>query len=222
MCPPELRRALDDQQPRKLSIMFPTEDPDQWASHFYRAYSGSRGLVCKGDGEVATRLVDLDQTVDMQTGELPKGRHPRYWSPVKRESTNVDYREIDCPPETCPQFKTRQCRPVMNLQFLLPDVERVGIWQIDTSSWNSIRNVLSGIQLIKVLAGRISAIPLELSLVPLEVHPESGTKKTVHVLMLTAPYKVGELYQYRQLPPGQAILPPPDLEPPEDVHEGEQ
>ena len=218
--PPEVQ-AVVGKEPRSLSIVFPTEDENQWASHFYRAYASSRGLVCRGDGEVATRLVDLEASVRKDTGELPQDLHPRYWALANRDSQKVAYQQIQCPPDSCPQSLSGHCRPVMTLQFMLPEVPGLGIWQLDTSSWNSIRNVLSVIQLVRGLVGRISLIPLTLSLVPLEVQPE-GTRKTVHVLQLTAPYKLADLFHYAELPRGHALLPEPDQEPPDDLFPEEE
>jgi hypothetical protein len=54
-------------------------------------------------------------------------------------------------------------------------------------------------------------------LVPREVQPEGQGKKIVHVLQLTSPYKLAELFKYAGVPPGQALLPAPDAEPPEDL-----
>ena len=216
VCPPEVQ-AVYGAQPHHLDVVFPTDDPEQWASHFYRAYSSYRGLVCKGDGEKAVRLVDLDAAVAKITGEIPEDLHPRAWPVAHRESKTVGYREILCPPDSCPQYLARACKPVMNLQFCLPSVPGIGVWQLDTSSWNSIRNVLSGIRLVQALGGRISMIPLRLSLIQQEVQPEGIGKKNIHVLQLTAPYKLADLFHYIALPRGQAILPEPDLETPEDL-----
>ena len=220
VCPPEVQEVFGD-EPKTLSITFPTEDPDQWASNFYRAYSSSQGLVCRGDGEVASRLVDLEKTVGAG-GELPEDRHPSAWPVANRDSSKTRWEEIICPPDTCPEYGRKVCRPTMNLQFMLPDVTGLGVYQIDTSSWNSMRNILSGVRLIKGLCGRISLIPLTLSLVPREVQPESQGKKIVHILQLTAPYKLADLFKFAALPAGQALmLPAPDAEPPEDLPEGE-
>lgn len=222
VCPSEVQEIFGE-QPKNLSIRFPTEDSEQWASHWYRAYSSYRGLTCKGDGETAVRLVDLDKAVDKSTGALPDDRRPQSWPLASRDSARTGYHEIVCPARACPQYQAKQCRQTMNLQFLLPDVPGLGIYQIDTSSWNSIRNVLSGINMVHALVGRISDIPLTLSLVPLEVTPEGQSKKTVHVLQLTAPYKLADLYRYAALPPGRALtLPTPDLEPPEDLFPEEE
>ena len=219
VCPPELKQFLGEEKPTQLTIIFPTDNPDQWASCFYRAYSSYRGLVCRGDGEAATRMVDLDQVVDAKTGEvIPKDRHPNSWPIAHRDTKRVAYYEIDCPGPACPDFQRKGCRPVMTLQFLLPSYPTLGIWQVDTSSWNSMRNVLSGVRLVKTfLDGRVSGIPLTLSLVQMQVQPE-GTKKNIYVLQLTAPYSLQDLYKRAELPRAQALaLPPPDLETPEDL-----
>ena len=58
-----------------------------------------------------------------------------------------------------------------------------GVWQLDTKSVNGMINVNSCLALLRQLLGRVSGIPLILSLEPMEVHPE-GRKKTVYVLQL--------------------------------------
>lgn len=215
VCPPEVTAVFGD-EPKELQIVFPNDDIDGAASHWYRAYS-QRGLVCKGDGERADRLVDMKATVSGD-GELPESRHPEHWKIATSRSENVARHEIQCPPSTCPQFQQRACRPIMNLVFMLPDVPGLGVWQIDTSSWHSIRNVLGGLQLVQSLIGRVSGIPLTLALVDQWVQPEGQSKKIVHVLRLTAPYKLRTLYERAALPRGEVfMLPSPDLETPDDL-----
>lgn len=215
VCPPEVREVFGD-EPKELSIAFPTDDFDQCASHWYRAYS-ARGLVCRGDGEDARRLVDMKATVD-KDGALPESLHPEHWKVATARSEQTAYHSIQCPPDTCPQFASKACRPIMNLQFMLPTVPGLGIWQIDTSSWHSIRNVLSGLELVQALIGRVSGIPLTLALVPQQVQPEGQAKKTVHVLRLTARYKLDDLYKKAALPRGEVfMLPSPDLDTPDDL-----
>jgi hypothetical protein len=63
VCPPEVQKVYDE-KPKELKIMFPLEDETVWASQFYRLYSSSRGLICKGDGALATQLQDT------KTGKL--------------------------------------------------------------------------------------------------------------------------------------------------------
>lgn len=214
VCPDPVREVFGE-RPKSLRIAFPSDDPEQWCSTYYRCYSSIRGLVCKGDGETAMRLVDMERAVG-GGGEVPGSLHPDFWPRAGRDTRVAELKEIGCPPGSCQEYIAKQCRPVMNLQFLLPEVSGLGIWQLDTSSWNSIRNIQSGLRLVEELTGRLSMIPLVLSLTPLEVQPD-GVRKTVHVLQLTSDYKLSDLFQYASLPRGQALLPEPDVEVPADL-----
>ncbi|MCI0439402.1 MAG: hypothetical protein L0177_09755, partial [Chloroflexi bacterium] len=127
-----------------------------------------------------------------------------------RESKSVALREIDCPPD-CPQKAAKQCSQSLSLQYLIPKVGGIGVYQTDTRSWNSIRNVRDGVHLIKSLTGgRIALLPLTLSLVPMDVQPEIGPKHRVYVLQLTFAGTLQDLYRVAELPPARAMLPDPD------------
>jgi len=180
--------------------MFPTNDQTQWASQYLRCYSATRGLVCRGDGETAVAKTDA------RTGEI-----------AGKESIETEMKEITCNAAKCNFYQNAQCRRVMNLQFLLPDCPSFGVYQLDTSSFYSIVNVNSSLELIRGTCGRLSMLPLSLRLIEQEVQPE-GKKKTVRILSLTAPYSLAEIQRYAQIPPGQALLlPPPDSEAPDDL-----
>jgi hypothetical protein len=197
---PEEVKKVFGEKPHELRIMFPTDDQNQWASQFLRCYSASRGLVCRGDGETAIAKIDV------RSDEI-----------ANRDSTETELREITCNPAKCTYYQKAQCRRVMNLQFLLPDCPGFGVYQLDTSSFYSIVNVNSCLELIRGTCGRLSMLPLCLQLVEQEVQPE-GKKKTVRVLSLTAPYSLAEIQRYAQVPPGQVLLlPPPDNEAPDDL-----
>jgi len=199
VCPEEVRKVFGE-KPRELRIMFPTDDQTQWASQYLRCYSASRGLVCRGGGETAVAKIDV------RTGEI-----------ASKESAETEMKEITCNPAKCAYYQKAQCRRVMNLQFLLPDCPGFGVYQLDTSSFFSIVNVNSSLELIRGTCGRLSMLPLSLKLIGQEVQPE-GKKKTVRVLSMTAPYSLAEIQRYAQIPPGQALLlPPPDNEAPDDL-----
>ncbi|MDD4858903.1 MAG: hypothetical protein PHR56_01660 [Dehalococcoidales bacterium] len=203
VCPEEVVKVCGE-KPQELRIMFPTEDQSQWASQYLRCYSTARGLVCRGDGETALARIDT------RTGEL-----------ASAESTKTEMKEVTCNPATCACYQQAQCRRVMNLQFLLPDCPGLGVYQLDTSSFFSIVNVNSGLELIHGACGRLSMIPLSLKLVEQEVHPE-GKQKKVRVLSLAAPYSLVEIQRYAQIPPGQVLLlPPPDNDAPDDLFPNE-
>ncbi len=225
VCPAEVQ-AVFGPQPKALDIAFPVDDVDVCASVWYRCYSSYRGLTAKGDGETCTRLVDLEKAANPQTGLLPESKEPKFWPIARKDAKKTDRVQIQCIPDHCEEYGRKQCRMIMNLQFLLPNVEGVGVWQVDTSSIHSIRNLLDGLDLIKRLGrGRMALIPLKLSLIAKEVEVE-GVKKTIHVLQVVAPQKIAELIQIAALPAGRALLPEPDLEAPEglvpeDVQDGQ-
>ncbi len=154
--------------PKELDILIPDEDEEIWASQYYRAYNATYGLVCKGDGDLALRMVDN------KTKGLPG-----------KTTSGFEMLDIKCLGKACPEYKTKKCGEVMNLRFILPAVPGLGVWQIDTGSINSILNINSCGRLIKKAFGRISLVPLKLTLEPIEVNnPETGKKQKVFVLNL--------------------------------------
>jgi len=163
ICPPEVQ-AIFGEKPKELRILIPVEDEERWASQYYRCYSQTRGLICKGDGILAVRMVDI------KTGDL-----------AGKDTKETKMQEITCEGRDCPDYKVR-CKEVMNLQFLLPEVAGLGIWQIDTSSVNSIRNINAMADLVKRIYGRIAMIPLLLTVEPLQVTTPEGKKNTVYVM----------------------------------------
>jgi len=206
VCPPEVQ-AVSGEKPKELRILIPVEDEEKWASQYYRLYSRTRGLICKGDGEKAMRLVDA------MTGDLT-------W---KDEAKEVVMREVVCKGRECQDYGIR-CKEIMNLQFLLPEVPGLGVWQIDTGSVNSILNINAGGDFIRRLYGRISLIPLLLTVEPQEVKTPEGKKKTVWVLNLRTRETLGNLMQLSQLKtaellalpePEETEMPVPDDETPE-------
>ncbi len=185
---PDLDSTIGETKPKTLTIYFPSEDPEMFTSQFYRAYSNLRGLVCKGDGEKAQMLVDT------KTGQLST-----------RESKKVEWRTVPCPGRECVYYGAR-CKETMYLQVLLPDLPGLGVWQIDTGSINNIISINSALDLIRTVAGRVSFIPLELSITHQDVAPE-GVKKSVHVLKLVCKETLAEIRRVGLLPVGQVLIP---------------
>ncbi len=167
--------------PKELDIILPMEEGDKIASQWYRCYSRTRGLICRGDGETCTRMVDK------ATGAL-----------ANRDSGEVEWKDMTCTGRECPDYKGKQCREIMNLLFLLPGIPSLGVWQIDTSSINSIRNVNDNLALLRSVLGRISMLPLLLTLEPKEVTPPDGKKKTVRVLNLRSKFELIEAARMAQ------------------------
>jgi hypothetical protein len=166
--PPEVEKVYG-KEPKKLDVIIPVEDDEQWCSQYYRMYSNVRGLVCKGDGVACRRMVDID------TGAV-----------ANRVTTTVKWEEgLPCEGRDCPHYKDNACQEVMNLQVILPKVAGLGIWQIDTGSINSIRNINNCAAMVRAICDRVAWVPLTLTLEPTEVvNPDDGKKKTVYCMHL--------------------------------------
>ncbi len=181
-------KAAYGDAPKSLDILLPNVADDLEAlkevlfPQYYKQYGSGTGLKCKGDGEKAER-VELDQATGLM------GR-----------------KQIVCPgPELCPLVKKMSdgsggmkfdCGPVAHLQVLLPRVDFLGIWQIDTGSENSIRGINSDLDMIWRAAGTVANLPLKMELEPREVAP-GGKKKTIYVVKLTCPVSLRELKSLR-------------------------
>ncbi|MBA7658437.1 hypothetical protein ES703_66388 [subsurface metagenome] len=190
--PEEVEKVVGP-KPTKLQIMFPTEIIEEFAIQWLRCYSFSQGLICRGDGLLCRRKVDI------VTGDFASHTTEEW----------VMHDGMPCEPNTCPMYVTPkpQCRKVMNLLFLMPDVPGFGVWQLDTSSFYSIINVNSSLDLIKRLCGRISFIPLTLSLEPQIVEPPGIKKKTVHILQVRSDAKLAEIQRLGRRKPERVLLP---------------
>jgi hypothetical protein len=201
VCPTEVQKVCGE-KPQELPIMFPTNDPSQWASQYLRCYSESRRLICRGNGKIAVAKVNLGTAVSSNLRD-------------------TELKEIPCNPAGCEAYQQGLCRRVMNLQFLLPDCPGFGVYQLDTSSYHSMVNINSSLELIYNICRRYAMIPLSLQLIEKEVQPE-GHSKTAWVLNLAPTYSLIETQRYAQMPPEQVlVLPPPDSEAPDDLFPGE-
>lgn len=216
VCPPEVR-AVYGPKPRELRIMFLSNNPDAVASLYYRAYGKATGLLCKGDGELARALVDVEAWERAQ-GEVRLG----IWAThLSRATERV---EIPCAGEgydgqpPCPLYAGRGCRRLLMLQFAVLGLQTLGVYQLDTSSFFGILNVNGFLELLSSTIGRIAGLPLLLRLVPQEVAPD-GRRKTVHVLQLTADVSIERFLEIAAKPLREAIaaIQAPALEGPADA-----
>jgi hypothetical protein len=191
VCPEEVKKVFGE-KPRKLRIMFPTNDPEHWASQYLRCYSESLRLVCRGNGKSAVAMVN-------------------------NETGDTELREKQCNPSSCCAYQQGTCSKIMNLQFLLPECPGFGVYQVDTGSYHSIKNVNGSLELIYNYCRRFVMIPLSLHLVEKEVQP-GGNSKTAWVLELRPTYSLIDTQRLARMPPEQAlVLPSPESEAPDDL-----
>ena len=188
ICPHEVQ-AIYGEKPKELPILIPVESEEKWCSQYYRRYSQTRGLICKGDGESAIRAIDT------KTGAI-----------ADRDSTSIVMKEVSCQGKECPDYQGKKCHEVMMLQFLLPDVPGLGVWQLDTGSINAILNINSAAELIRKLHGRVSMIPLLLTLEMQAIKTPEGKKVNKPILHLRSKGTLKQMLksagEYLALPEG--------------------
>lgn len=208
VCPDEVKAIYGD-KPTELDIMFPADDLELVAPQWYKCYSYSQGLICRGDGKKCWRKVDV------HTGDFAN-RDTREWE------TAVGI----CEPEHCPMIGSKQCRRMMSLLFILPEVPRLGVYQLNTSSIYSIININSQLApdgfIRPFTKGKISFIPLKLSIGSQVVTPPGVGRKIVQTLKLWADVKLADIIRISRQRPYQVLLPTvAEEEPPEDLYPGE-
>ena len=208
VCPP-IVQAVYGEKPKSLDIVFVSDDMEVIADQWYKAYSRSRGLVCRGNGEFADRMIDSTQKqVDRETGEILGG-------PIASgNAKQIEWvRQIPCPGRKCPYFTgegaTKQCGILMNLQFVIDQVPGLGVWQLDTGSINGILNVNSTIDLIKSAIGTIVGVPMQLTIGEQQT-THDGKKQTNFIISLDSKATWKELMGYKGQTFAEALVPPPD------------
>ncbi len=205
VCPSEVQAIYGD-KPTELDVMFPADDYELVAPQYYKCYSYSQGRICKGDGKTCLRKVDTE------TGDFAN-RDTKQWAMA----------DAACDPAHCPMIGDKQCKKMMTLQLLLPEVPGLGIYQLNTSSFYSIVNVNSQLSpdgyLRKFTKGRIAYLPLVLSIGPQVVTPPGVGRKTIHTLSITAKIVLSELIRLSHKEAAQVLLPVvEEQEPPEDQY----
>ena len=174
--------AVYGKDPTALTVVLPTFDLDVIAPSWYKAYQSSRDWVCKGDGDRAARKMNPENVLQMDDGTV--------WGPLPRSGdAKIElFTNVRCEGRDCPDYGHGNCSEVMNLQFLMLDVEGSGVWQIDTGSYHSITGFYDSVRYLEIIGNVMGVsfvgVPLKLEVVPKEVTP-FGKKITVHVLKLS-------------------------------------
>ena len=108
----------------------------------------------------------------------------------------ADGTKIKCNPDTCTIFKAKKCKPNGILSVILKDAPQLGgVYKFRTTSFNSIRSLLSSMFFIQSLTGgRLANIPLKMTIAPMSVNPVgSPTAQTIYVVNLIYPGTVDDL-----------------------------
>ena len=149
---PEEVSKLYGNQPKELDVMIPVNDLESVFPCSYILYGSSKGVKCRGNGEIAYRVNDETKEMD----------------------------QVPCP---CQLLEEGKCKQVGRLLFLIPKVSVGGVFQITTSSFNSIIDIQSGLDYVSALLGRFAMVPLKLRRVKMETHHD-GKKQSHYTLQI--------------------------------------
>jgi hypothetical protein len=97
---------------------------------------------------------------------------------IAYRAENGEFVERACP---CELFDQGKCKQSGTLMVMLPKVSVGGIYQIRTSSFNSIVDINSGLDYVRAIVGRFCMVPLKLRRVLTETHHDE--KKQNHYTM---------------------------------------
>ncbi|MDX9976291.1 MAG: hypothetical protein RBU21_25170 [FCB group bacterium] len=197
---PELEKKFYEiygSEPKRIRVCFPSEDLEQVFPVYYKCW-GVSGLLCKGDGEKAMRWEKGGQ-VECEC----LGPAECEFSLARKDKSGKPGCDKEC-----------------NLLIFLPDLPVFQVFQIDSGGRNTIINMLSAFDLLRSTCGRISFVPVDLVLRPMNTTiPDSGKKTVIFALDVVINKSLKEVSELRPLIAGPAPqLPPPSEDMPDDLH----
>jgi hypothetical protein len=149
-------------EPKSLDIMLLSDDPDKNFMTAYQLYTG-KTCACRGDGETASRIKTKDDNGKILDPPI--------------------YHNVDCNPETCEFALSKACKPSGILSCMIPQSAKIGgVAKFRTHSWNSIINILSSLETIKLITGGVLfGIPLKMELIEKQTE-KHGKVKVVNIV----------------------------------------
>lgn len=187
---------------KEIDVIIPNENVDAFFPQERKCYRSS-GLFCRGDGETATRVNVGLSDGDKNAKAVPKDQplDPEGYKFIKEQGLKAgvgDMFSMPCLGEACHFTEKKFCKPIGRFLFIVPKTPRIGVFEISTTSFNSIVELNSAIETIRGLAGRISMIPLKLRLVPKDTKvPKTAMKKTIYHLVLEYMGSMESLVTYK-------------------------
>lgn len=162
-----MTKAIDGDK-TELDISLCYDEPALNFPTFYAAFTQSK-LACMGDGR-------------------------RGW----QRQEDGERKEIVCDRRQCPLAKDNKCKPYGRLSVILTAANRIGgTYVFRTTSWNSLRNILSSMSFIRNQTGGILAgIPLKLKLRAATALP-NGLGRRVKIYIVNMEY-AGTMEELKQ------------------------
>jgi hypothetical protein len=154
--------AIYGDAPTEIQVVLVGETPDDNLEGAHRLYGTGGKLKRRCDGDTcATRTATGWQQAPCACAAMPPT--------VTKRGREVRNPEL--------------CALTYSLQVLLPDVDGIGVWQIDTGSRISVEKIAGALRLFAQIYGSLSGLAATLRLVPVTVAPEGIGLKTFQFIL---------------------------------------
>jgi hypothetical protein len=179
--PPEVQEVYGP-QPKELDILIPNENIDIFFPAYLKRYGDQYGLICRGNGETAKISVDYIEKNGQEYGvTISNGKiiHKETGEQLEVETdSGGKWLKYPCQYRNCKFYKAKKCTEVAILNVILYKVQGIlGVYSLDTGSFNSYCNIRNALMILKGIFGKVSFIPLKLKVRMQEMHPKVGDKR---------------------------------------------
>ena len=157
---------------------------------------GYSGTVEDGPVELDIYLLYNDPTANFMTSYRQYKGGKCMCSGDGIEAVKADGTRVPCNTDTCPILNSGKCKPNGILSVILKDAPTLGgVYKFRTTSYNSIRQILSSLIFIQsATGGYLANIPLKMTLTPKTVNPaDSPTAQTAYIANIVFPGSAEDL-----------------------------
>jgi hypothetical protein len=178
--------ALYGEQPRRLRILLPVDEPELFFPQWYERYGASSLLQCRGDGIEASCKKEFSDKLEII-------------------DNTTKYPRVKCSGEECPYYKEHKCVKRAKLFFMLYELNSIGVCQLVTSSSHAIVNINSAVDMLKGMLPRVSMIPLILERREELVETPDGKSSKHWILHLSNEMNISELAIMARNQPNEVV-----------------
>ena len=138
---------------RSLPVWFPVNEWYNIIPHGLRVFGKQVGL------KFHSHFKEIRDEGGRVTGYCRVCRFPLPVKQGKRIFGGRKKGERPCEPDNCPEYQRGECKFGGVIQCYIPGVKGVGVWLIPTTSWYSLSNIKSTLEIVaSVTGGRIAGL----------------------------------------------------------------
>lgn len=156
-------RAVYGDEPRTLRCLLLAPEPEQNMTGAWRLY-GKNKLKTRCDGENCST----------------------------RTATGWTDAPCQCRAQGLADTDDQHCTLTYTLQVVLPDVEGIGVWQLDSGSDITSRRMADWLTMMRLLRGSLAMVEFDLHLVPVKVNPVVNGRELATTVYVLQPEATGE------------------------------